>query len=299
MRRLKMGPFAAAASLFGSLLYWLYGIFGDYGIAIIVFTVAIKLILMPLNIKQIKSSMKTQALQPELKKLQDRYKNDREKLNEEMVKFFKEKNHNPAGGCVGILVQTPILLVIFQVFRNPISNMLKGGEYVLKLFSEMKVVTEAEVIFNYTTEVATRLVSNNTIPLGLSDKILDIQDGMKFLGIFDLAKTPTYQMELLRGEPDVYLPLLLLIATLTIVTFLSAKMMSGVRKNRNNNMDDETSKKMAATNSTLMLLMPVMLAVFSFQVPAALTFYWLIGTVFQIFQQMYINRSSQLEHEKS
>jgi YidC/Oxa1 family membrane protein insertase len=294
-----MGPFAGIGTLFGSLLYWLYGIFGDYGIAIIVFTVAIKLILMPLNIKQIKSSMKTQALQPELKKLQDRYKNDREKLNEEMVKFFKENNHNPASGCVGILVQTPILLVIFQVFRNPISNMLKGGEYVTKLFSEMKVVTEAEVIFNYTTEVATRLVSDNIIPLGLSDKIIDIQDGMKFLGIFDLAKTPTYKMELLRGEPNVYLPLLLLIATLTIVTFLSTKMMSGMRKNPNNNMDDETSKKMAATNSTLMLLMPIMLAVFSFQVPAALTFYWLIGTVFQVFQQMYINRTSQMESEKS
>jgi YidC/Oxa1 family membrane protein insertase len=292
-----MGPFSGFANLFGSLLYWLYEIFGDYGIAIILFTVAIKLALMPLNVKQIKSSMKTQELQPELKKLQDRYKNDKEKLNEEMVKFFKENNHNPAGGCLGILVQMPILLVIFQVFKNPISHMLKGGEYVAKLFSEMNVVTEAEVIFNYTTELSNNLVSGEIIPLWLSEKIIDIQDGMKFLGIFDLAKTPTYRIELLRGEPTVYIPLLILIATLAIVTFVSSKMMTSFKKNANNNENDETLKKMAATNNTMMLLMPIMLAFFSFQVPAALTFYWLIGTVFQVFQQIYINKTTQKVNE--
>lgn len=292
-----MGPFGGIANLFGSLLYKLYEVFGDYGIAIIIFTVAIKLILMPLNIKQIKSTMKTQKLQPELKKLQDRYKNDREKLNEEMVKFFKENNHNPASGCVGILVQTPILLVIFQVFRNPISHMLNGGAYVKKLLDDFDVLTEAEVIFNYTTETANRLVSSNVIPVSLSEKILDIQEGMKFLGIFNLAQTPTIKLDLIRSEPGVYIPLLILILTLTLVTFVSTRLMSGNKRALNNQNQDETAKKMAATANMMMYAMPVMLAIFSFQVPAALTFYWLIGTVFQIFQQIYVNKSNAIENE--
>jgi YidC/Oxa1 family membrane protein insertase len=290
---------SAFSDLLGSLLYWMYGLVGDYGIAMIIFTILVKFLLMPLSVKQVRSTMKMQELQPELKALQDRYKDDREKLNEEMVKFFKEKNHNPANGCLGMVVQIPIILVIFNVFRQPITYMLKGGAYITSLMEQVSeftgnlVRTEAEIIFNYTKNIGEQLVKQEFLPLDLSQSILNIQEGMKFLGVFDLAKTPTYKLNLIQSDPWVYVPLLFLIAVLIAVTFVQTFMMAGTKKTKNAN--DDKSAALAGANKTMLYMSPVLIAVFSFQLPAGLTLYWLVGTVFQIFQQIYIEKTKDVK----
>jgi YidC/Oxa1 family membrane protein insertase len=90
----------------------------SYGLAIILFTIVIRLLLLPLNIRQMKSQVKMQEVQPELKKLQEKYKNDPQKSQQEMMKLYKEKGVNPMGGCLPLLVQLPILWALFYVFRN-------------------------------------------------------------------------------------------------------------------------------------------------------------------------------------
>lgn len=90
----------------------------SYGIAIIVFTIIIRTFLLPLNIKQMKSQIKMTEIQPELKKVQDKYKNDPQKANAEVMKLYKEKGVNPLGGCLPLLVQMPILFALFYVFRD-------------------------------------------------------------------------------------------------------------------------------------------------------------------------------------
>jgi YidC/Oxa1 family membrane protein insertase len=90
----------------------------SYGLAIILFTIIVRIILFPLNMKQTRSQVRMQAIQPEVKKLQEKYKNDPQKSQQEMMKLYKEKGVNPMGGCLPLIIQLPILWALFYVFRN-------------------------------------------------------------------------------------------------------------------------------------------------------------------------------------
>lgn len=90
----------------------------SYGLTIILVTIIIRLILFPLNYKQIKSSVKMSEMQPKLQKLQERYKNNPQKYQEEMMKLYKENGVNPMGGCLPLLLQWPILIALYYVFNN-------------------------------------------------------------------------------------------------------------------------------------------------------------------------------------
>src|SRR5205823_1688317 len=103
---------------FANLLAWLYTIWPSYGGMIVLYTMVIMLLVMPLTLKGTRSMMVLQALQPEMKKLQQQYKDDRQKLNEEMLKFYRENNINPLGGCLPLLIQLPIFLILYRVLRG-------------------------------------------------------------------------------------------------------------------------------------------------------------------------------------
>lgn len=90
----------------------------SYGLTIILFTLVIKIILLPLNIKQIRSQIKMSEIQPLTKKIQEKYKKDPKKSQEEVMKLYKEKGVNPLGGCLPLLIQLPILWALFYVFRT-------------------------------------------------------------------------------------------------------------------------------------------------------------------------------------
>ncbi len=91
------------------------GVVGDWGLAIIVLTVLVRLALMPLTIKQTRSMYELQRIQPKIKELQAKYKDDKEKLQEETMKFYQENKVNPFGGCLPMLLQMPLLIALYQV----------------------------------------------------------------------------------------------------------------------------------------------------------------------------------------
>ncbi len=104
-------PIAQALSFFYSLV-------PNYGIAIAMLTLAVMIVLTPLTLKGTRSMMIMQSLQPEMKKLQAQYKDDRQKLNEELLKFYKENNINPLGGCLPLLIQLPVFLILYRVIAG-------------------------------------------------------------------------------------------------------------------------------------------------------------------------------------
>ena len=104
----------------GYLLTFIYNLVGNYGISLIILTVLVKLILYPLYFKQIKSTASMSSIQPKIKAIQEKYKNDKEKMNEEMAKITKDENFNPMGGCLPMLIQLPIIWGLFTLLRNPI-----------------------------------------------------------------------------------------------------------------------------------------------------------------------------------
>jgi YidC/Oxa1 family membrane protein insertase len=110
----------------GAVLAFFYAIVPNAGFAIIMLTVLVRLILFPLTAKQAKSMIAMQRAQPEIKKLQAKYKNDRTKLNEEMMKFYKEHQINPLGGCLPLLAQTPVFIALYQTLRE-IQHFIPSG----------------------------------------------------------------------------------------------------------------------------------------------------------------------------
>ena len=101
---------------------------GNYGVAVIIFTIIIKAVLMPLTLKQQRSMLRMQKVQPLMNDLQKKYGNDKDKLNQEMMKLYKKYDVNPASGCLPMLIQLPILMMLYWVVKKPIVYIMGFGE---------------------------------------------------------------------------------------------------------------------------------------------------------------------------
>ena len=132
------------ANIFGFILNFINDFVGNYGYAIMIFTLFIKLIMLPLSIKQQKTMKKSSKLQQELNVLQFKYKNDPEKLNREMMDLYKRENMNPFSGCLSSIVQIILLFAVFYLVRSPLTYMKK---------------VEPTVIENYKAEISTSSAS--------------------------------------------------------------------------------------------------------------------------------------------
>lgn len=109
----------AISNLLGTLLHVIYNLVNNYGIAIILFTVVVRLALLPLTFKQTKSMKEMQVIQPKIKEIQEKYKNNKEVLNQKVMEVYQKHNVNPMAGCLPLLVQFPILIGLFRALRDP------------------------------------------------------------------------------------------------------------------------------------------------------------------------------------
>lgn len=119
-----------------NVLVFLYNNFAfhDFGIAIIIITLLLKIVLMPLSKKQIESQKKLQELQPKIKEIQNKYKDNKEKQSQELMKFYKENKTNPFGGCLPMIIQLVFLIAIYRIFFNISSAGLNVQQEVLYPF---------------------------------------------------------------------------------------------------------------------------------------------------------------------
>lgn len=115
------------------IVIFLYNhVVANYGIVIILLTIIVRIVLVPLTISQTRSMAKMQKIQPELKELQKKYKDDKQKLQQETMEFYKKNNVNPLAGCLPLLFQMPVFFALFQALRNPseiVTNVLGGFSY--------------------------------------------------------------------------------------------------------------------------------------------------------------------------
>lgn len=109
--------FGAILRFLGVVLDGVYQVIPSYGVAIIILTILVRVVLIPLTVKQIRSMTAMQRLQPELKRLQAKYKGDRQKMNEELMKLYREHGVNPLGGCFPLLMQAPVFIALYSVLR--------------------------------------------------------------------------------------------------------------------------------------------------------------------------------------
>jgi len=236
-----------------NVLAWFYDIWPSYAGSIILLTLAIMTILTPLTLRGTKSMMKMQRVQPEMKRLQAKYKDDRQKLNEEMMAFYKQEQINPLGGCLPLLVQAPIFIILFQVLRG---------------------LTRRESCENLDPcNFAPEYISPDS---NLYEALSGTNEMISFG--FDLSRSAS---EALSASFVTALPYLALVVIVLVTSYVQQKQISG----RNPNAAANPQQQM------LLRIMPAFMAVISFTLQGALVIYFAASNIYRMGQQWFITRS--------
>ena len=248
----------------------IYNLIQNYGLTLIIVTILIRLITIPLTVMSQKSVAKTQLIQPEMMKIQEKYKNDKNKQSIELQKLYQKHNINPLGGCLPLIVQMLVLFGFIGVIYNPL-------EYILQLSKEqISAISEAvgaKVSTYQVTLCGMKGVAEQIIELGKTPINFD------FFGI-DLTK-------ILKGnEADLMMWIFPALAVITTVIsgYITKLQTPQPQPSRNGEVEPPNMA------NSMLTIMPIMTAVFTYTMPAGMSLYWFVSTAFQILQQTVINK---------
>ncbi len=264
---------AVARALAG--IYALPVIGGNYGISIFLLTLVVMVLLMPLTLKATRSTIKMQLVQPELKALQKKHKGgNREEMNAEVMALYQREGINPVGGCVPMLAQAPVFLVMFRVIRGLTRRDSEVGYYDLAQLARQKLslpVLSGDKIAPKFLDKTTSLYEN-----------LHTTSEMKF-GLIDLAQQP---LDVLRDSILRSIPYLLLIVLVVVGSYYQQRQVTTRRSP-----SSQPATGVAAQQQAMLKFLPLMTGVWSFIFPTGLVLYWFYQSIFRIAQQGYITRS--------
>ncbi len=253
-----------------ALLSWFYGLTNSYTIAIALIAAVVMAITTPLTLKSTKGMLEMQKLAPEMRKLQNEYRNDRTKLNEEMMKLYQEHKVNPMASCLPLLAQAPVFYIMFRVLRGmayePVGAARPVSDAVWAAFNRPDEIANPGFIPRYLS-----------IDSALYQSLFGKQSIMT-LGL-DLSKSAAEAVAEGFGTGIWYVLLVVLLAGLY---FVQQRMVAARAS---------ISPTMSASQAKLMQYLPVFFAIFQIFFLAALVVYYLFQTVFRILQQAYITRA--------
>ena len=260
----------------GYLLGWIYNLIPNYGWALIVFTLVVKLLLLPLGLKQQKSMTKMQAMQPKITALQEKYKNDQQKLSQETMKLYKEYGVSPMGGCLPMLIQLPILFALYRVLYRPLTYMLHMSDKAIGALGNQFVIDMSS--------------KNPMAQIQIAEKASLID--FDFFGL-NLSANP---------NAEGWFTIAMIIPILAAVTtYFSSKITMLMNKNKKEEKKDEKPKRILSPDQkdtkpnanemgqTMTWIMPVFTLWITATFPAALGIYWVASNVFSIGQTMLLN----------
>jgi YidC/Oxa1 family membrane protein insertase len=258
---------------FASILAFFYDITGNYALAIIALTTLVMIVVTPLTLKGTRSMMMMQQLQPEMKKIQTRFKDDRQKLNEELLKFYKENNINPLGGCLPLLVQMPVFLVLYQVLQGLTRRVSDLGADIGWVSGQFGVGASPSKTPAFERLFDPTWISQSTTMY----QDLSVSYQMKAFGL-DLAESASKAMN--QGILHA-LPFLVLIAIVAVTGFVQQRQIQGRTPGAQINPQQQM----------IMKIMPFFLPVISFGLPSGLVLYFAVSNIYRIGQQAFISHS--------
>ncbi|HVW30936.1 MAG TPA: YidC/Oxa1 family membrane protein insertase [Acidimicrobiia bacterium] len=237
----------------GAVLAFLYSIIPSYGLAIIGLTVLVRLVLFPMTAKQARSMQKMQQIQPEIKKLQAKYKDNRQQLNEEIMKFYKENKVNPMAGCLPLVLQLPIFWALYRVLEFPLKN----------------IPADSKLFHAFCGDLAAKACG--TAP--------NHPKNLPFLSL-DLSKAASN----IVGGFGTSLPYYLLIALVVITGYVQFKQTQARQASQPNSQANAQAAMMGK-------IFPAVFAFISYRLPSGVVLYFLVSNLWQIGQQALIFRT--------
>ena len=283
------------AYLFGYLLNFIYQIIQNYGIAIIIFTIILKIIMLPITISQQKTLRKNAKVQEQIKEIQDKYKNDLERLNKEMIDVYKREKMNPFSGCLSSIVQLILILSIFYLVRSPLTFMKQVDQTKIETYiNEIKQTLPEGERLNY-AEIAIIKAK------GQVDEEVNLN--MEFLGL-DLSSVPTENMNDFRVYIIPILYVISSIISMKITTSMSQKKTSKEESLKENTTEKSLDVKqvqedpMVQMNKNMMLLMPIMSVSIAMIAPLGLALYWLVSNIIMTIEKIVLDRILNKKEEE-
>ena len=266
---------------FGLLLQWLYSIVQNYGIAVILFALLVKLVCIPLTIKSKKSMLAMSAMNAELQQLQKKYANNRVKLNEEMQKLYEKHGVSPMSGCLPNLIPLPIMMGLYYAVQQPLQYIvglssetviklaqlvgldnLAGANYTVQIVIAEKLNAFKDAVGNFTPDVFKCLADGESIfPMDFN-----------FFGL-NLADTPSIK------HPG-------LIWIIPILSGLTAFLSSYIMQKMQGTQNSAAAGQMKMLN----FMMPLMSLYFAFILPGAIGIYWIFNNVFTCVQEVILTK---------
>ena len=282
---------------FSWLLLTLYDLVANYGIAILLFALVVKLIMLPFQMKSKRSMMRMSRLTPYMKELEKKHEGNQQKYQQEVAKLYKEEKVNPMSGCLWTLIPFPILIALYSVIRQPFTRLMRMSaetvtEIVDKLVS-MGLYTVPEKADAYYEITLSNLVHDHFAEFqGISDKLVDLD--FNFLGM-NLGLRPEWNffMHTDWSDPSVWgaaLGLFLIPVVSALLSYLSMKV---------SNAANPGAAEQQGQMKGMLMMMPLVSLYICFIMPAALGVYWIANSLFAMIQDLILNKyyNKQLDAE--
>lgn len=280
------------AGLFGILLNFLYNLIQNYAISIILFCIIIKILMLPLSIKQQKNMKATTKIQEKMKVLQFKYKNDPEKLNQETMALYKSEKISPFSGCFSAIIQIVLLLSVFYLVQSPLKfmrkieqpkieecyNILKNENKIDEnsRYVEINIIREVSFLEEYINK---NVEEDNQQKNIIKQEDLDqIKMNMNFLGI-DLSKVPAQN----SNDWKVFIIPILYV----IISFISMRFLTNIQTGKKK--EDEQSNPMLQANKQMSFIFPILYLTVTIFAPLGLALYWLVNSILMIIEKIIIN----------
>lgn len=279
-------PFAALVRLF-------YNTTGSYGVSLILFTLVVKLVILPFMMKSKRSMIRMNLASAELRKIQERYANNRQKMAEEQQKLYEEQGINPMSGCLWSFLPMPILIALYYIIRCPIVYFMNFGSKAngLAVLESAKKVLEGigvQLSSNaaYEQIEIVREIANHSAEPAVANFLTAnpnwVNVNYKFLGM-DLGTSASTMIANVKNTGItgalIGVVLMVLLAAGSQVLVSKVAMMGQDKEMAN-----------SGTNRTMMLMMPLMTIWIGYTLPAALSLYWVAQSVFSIVQEYFLGK---------
>ncbi len=258
--------------LLAGLLAWFYSLIPSYGFAIIALTVLVLVAFAPLTYKSTKSMVAMRQLQPQVKRLQRKYSGDRERMNQEMMALYQQHGVSPLSGCLPILIQSPVFIVMFRVIRgvtrrSSTIGASSGEALIANELQDPNFVPRDLPLRNFNPEYLS----------ATSDLYQDLShdNEMMWIGL-DLARTPWQE---LRESITSGLPYLAMIAVVALLGWYQQQQIAG-----------RATGEISQQQQMIMKVMPWFLPIFAFTMPTGLVLYFIVSSLIRVTQQAYITR---------
>lgn len=283
---------------FAWLLMLFYDFSQNYGIALILFALVIKLVLFPFNLKGKKSMIQMNLLSSKMQQLQKQYGKDRERYNLEIQKLYEKEKVNPMSGCLWSFIPIIFLMVLYGIIREPLTYLMNVPADMINTVAEITGVANSGT---YPQIAMLKAIADPAVLEQVKAALGDAGAGLfsmnvEFLGI-NLANIPQLNFwsaegGLVWGNIGLFLLPLVSVGTSLLSMYVSMK-------TNQMNRGGEQNEQMAKTNRTMMIFMPIMSLWIGFTVPAGLSIYWIAQYIFSIFQELICGRLLKKDYERA